>query len=282
MKTLGEILTATVGFLKEKGCTCARRTAEELIGHTLQFKRIDLYMQFDRPMAEFELEVLRGYLKRALKQEPVEYITGEILFYHCCITVGPDVLIPRQETEILVDMACKQIQLQDLSGKTAWDLCTGSGCIGIAVKKTCPQLEMTLSDISLKALAIAQANARRNGVHVEIIKGDFLTPFAGRKADFVFCNPPYVTLSEYVSLERAVKDFEPRQALVGGEDGLDFYRQLKGSLPACLNPKAKVFLELGAGQGNALLDLFSGPEWKSVKLEKDWAGHDRFFFLEFE
>lgn len=282
MKTLGEVLTLSANFLKDKGHSRARRTVEELIAHVLQLKRLDLYMQFDRPMVEAELESLRALLKRAVKGEPLEHITGEISFYRCSLAVTPDVLIPRPETEILVDIACKQLKSQDLSGKTAWDLCTGSGCIGIAVKKACPDLHMTLSDISPKALEVAAMNAQKNDVQVELVCGDLLEPFVSRKADIVFCNPPYVSNKDYELLDGSVKNFEPQAALVAEENGLAFYRRLKGALPLHLNPGGRVYLELGAGQGQSLIDLFSGPEWKSARLEKDWAGHDRFFFLERE
>ncbi len=282
MKTLGEVLNLSAQFLKEKGCQRSRRTAEELIGFILKIKRLDLYMQFDRPIVEGELELLRPLLKRAAKGEPLEYITNEVSFYHCTLSVTLDVLIPRPETEILVDSACKQLQKEPLEGKVAWDLCTGSGCIGIAVKKACPQLTMTLSDLSSKALAVAGDNAQRNSVEVELLHGDLLAPFAGRTADFIFCNPPYISSQEFLTLDPSVKDFEPSTALVGGEDGLAFYRRLNEELTPHLNPGAKVYFEIGRGQGKALLDLFSGPKWKNPRIEKDWAGHDRFFFLEFE
>lgn len=282
MKTLGEVLTISSNFLKDKKHSRARRTAEELIAHALKLKRLDLYMQFDRPMVEAELENLRALLKRAVKGEPVEYITGEILFYQCSIAVTSDVLIPRPETEILVDIACKQLKSGVLLGKSAWDLCTGSGCIGIAVKKALPDLQVTLSDISNQALLVAAENAQRNDVQVELVCGDLLEPFVSLKADIVFCNPPYISNKEYESLDVSVKDFEPKTALVAEENGLAFYRRLKEALPQYLNPGAKVYLEVGTGQGPSLIDLFSGPEWRSSHLEKDWAGHDRFFFLEFE
>jgi release factor glutamine methyltransferase len=248
----------------------------------IKLKRLDLYMQFDRPVLEMELEILRSFLKRAARGEPVEYIIGEVSFYHCNIHVSPDVLIPRPETEILVDQACRKIGVSSFQKKTAWDLCTGSGCIGIAVKKACPELDVCLSDISEKALAVAAVNAGRNSVQVELLHGDLLTPFAGRKADVIFCNPPYVTSKEWMSLDRSVKDFEPQSALVGGEDGLSFYRRLRDELPPFLNPQAKIFFEMGAGQGPAILEMFVGMPWKGARVEKDWAGHDRFFFLEFE
>lgn len=282
MKTLGDVLNLSSQFLKEKGNQRFRRTAEELISHVLKLKRLDLYMQFDRPVIEEELEALRVLLKRAVKGEPLEYISGEVAFYHCQLEVTPDVLIPRPETEILVDLICRHIAQEVQEGRVAWDLCTGSGCIGIAVKKKCAALSVVLSDLSLQALNIAKGNAEKNEVDVEILQGDLLAPFAGRKADFIFCNPPYITSKEFLGLDPSVKNFEPSQALVGGEDGLLFYSRLSKELPPHLNSGAKLFFEIGCGQGNALLQLFSGPRWKGARVEKDWAGHDRFFFLEFE
>lgn len=279
MKTVGEILAMSAQFLREKQCPRYRRDAEDLIAHALKLKRMDLYMQFDRPVQEFELELLRGLLKRAGKGEPIEYMIGEVSFYHSNIAVGPGVLIPRPETEILVAQVAKLLQGSEMA---VWDLCTGSGCIGIALKKVCPTLQVSLSDISEKALEFAASNAKSNGIEIEILKGDLLAPFAGRKANAVICNPPYVSSKEFLTLDSSVKDFEPKEALVGGEDGLFFYRRLAEDLPKYLHPSAKVFFEIGENQGESVLKLFAAPVWKSARVEKDWVGKDRFFFLEFE
>jgi release factor glutamine methyltransferase len=282
MKTLGEILTISSNFLQEKKRSRFRRDAEELIAHALKLKRLDLYMQFDRPIQEEELEALRFLLKRAAKGEPVEYIIGEVSFYHCQLSVAPGVLIPRPETEILVDQACHILCAADFYQKTAWDLCTGSGCIGIAAKKAYPDLQVSLSDISEKALEIAAMNAKRNNVQVELLQSNLLAAFDGRKVDIIFCNPPYISSKEFLTLDSSVKDYEPGEALIGGDDGVSFYRRLENELPDYLNPKAKIFFEIGAGQGETVLNIFSGRGWKNKRVEKDWAGHDRFFFLEFE
>jgi release factor glutamine methyltransferase len=231
---------------------------------------------------EVELEAMRLLLKRVAKGEPIEYLIGELDFYHCLICVTKEVLIPRPETEILVDLACRSLKQTSCYGKVAWDLCTGSGCIGIAVKKSCPDLKMALSDISKEALEVAASNAKKNAVDVEFLHGDLLEPFNGRKADIIFCNPPYISAKEFLELDPSVKDFEPNIALIGGENGLVFYQRLKEELPRYLNSGAKIFFEIGASQGNAVLSLFSEKGWKNQRVEKDWAGHDRFFFLEFE
>ncbi len=279
MKTIGEILAMSAQFLKEKQCPRYRRDAEDLIAHALKLERMELYMEFDRPVQEFELELLRGLLKRAGKGEPIEYMIEQVIFYHCNIAVGPGVLIPRPETEILVDRVCKLLHGSEMA---VWDLCTGSGCIGIALKKACPTLYVTLSDISEKALEFAALNAKNNAVDVEILKGDLLAPFAGKKANAVICNPPYVSSKEFLTLDPSVKDFEPKEALIGGEDGLFFYRRLAEDLPKYLHPNAKVFFEIGENQGESIVKLFAAPVWKNARVEKDWAGKDRFFFLEFE
>jgi release factor glutamine methyltransferase len=156
------------------------------------------------------------------------------------------------------------------------DLCSGSGCIGIALKKRFPQLKVILSDLSEKALLVAKKNAKRNGVDVEFLQGDFLKPFEGREAHFVVCNPPYLSSEEHLTLSREVKEFEPYSALVSGETGLEFYEALAAHLPVHLHPGARVWLELGFKQGASLNTLFASSSWASVVLEQDWAGHDRF------
>lgn len=282
MKSLGEVLRLSTEFLSQKKCTRARRIAEELLAHIVQIGRLDLYMQFDRPMEDSELETLRSLLKKASTGEPIDYILGKISFYHCTMQLTPAVLIPRPETEILVDMACKEIGKEVQTDKIAWDLCTGSGCIGIAVKKACPEVNMALSDISESALDVAKSNASLNQAQVQCVLGDLLTPFKEQKAHIVFCNPPYISHSSYQNLDPSVKNFEPKEALLAGEDGLLFYRRLKEELPDFLHAGAKIYLEIGYDQGKAVMELFSTGPWKKCRLEKDWAGHDRFFFLEFE
>jgi release factor glutamine methyltransferase len=212
----------------------------------------------------------------------LQYIHGQVEFFSCHFKVTRDVLIPRQETEILIDKIYQELSPLSLHGKKLWDLCTGSGCMGIALKKKLPSLEVTLSDLSNGALAIAKENANLNEVVVNFLQGDLLAPFQGKKTDFVVCNPPYISENEFQTLDSEVKNFEPRMALVSGNSGLEFYERLAKELPSFLNRGAKVWLEIGAGQGNALLSLFDKGPWKQFRCEQDWAGHDRFFFLEIE
>ena len=272
MKTVGSILQMSAAFLRN------RRGAEELLAHVLGKKRLDLYLNFDQPLEEKEIASLRPLLQRAKRGEPLQYVLGAVDFYGCEIEVSPAALIPRPETELLVDAIVKGLPKEKA---IFWDLCTGSGCIGIAVKKAIPELEVALLDLSPDALALAKRNAERNGVPVACLQGDFFAALEG-KAHFLACNPPYVSVSEFSTLDESVRNWEPKMALVGGVDGLEFYRRLSREAPERLHSGAKVFLEIGASQGEAVLALFSGAPWKGVRLEKDLAGHARFIFLERE
>jgi release factor glutamine methyltransferase len=274
MKTLGSILQMSADFVG------SRRTAEELLAHVLKRKRLDLYLQFDQPLEESEIALLRPLLQRAKKGEPLQYILGAVDFYDCEIAVSRAALIPRQETELLVDEIVKQLRALPLEGSLFWDLCTGSGCIGIAVKKALPVLEVELLDLSAEALALAKENVVRNGLEIVCKQGDLFGACEGRKAHFLSCNPPYISTAEFSTLQESVRNWEPKMALVGGEDGLDFYRRLSREAPARLHSGARLFLEIGASQGEAVLALFSEAPWREARLAKDLAGHPRFIFLE--
>jgi len=281
MKSLGDILKLATHYLEKNGVARPRFSAEELLAHILKLKKLDLYMQFDLPVTEEELDSFRALVKRRITKEPVQYILKEMSFYHCDLEVTSDVLIPRQETEIFLDKICSSIA-SIVKNKIAWDVCTGSGALAIGLKKRFPELSVFASDISREALLIAKKNSERNKIDLSFYQGDLLTPFKEQKADFIICNPPYISEAEYLTLEPEVRDFEPRQALVGGVTGIEFYERLSAELPSYLNPKGRVFLEIGKEQGNILFSLFKGSFWKVRRLEKDWAGHDRFFFLECE
>lgn len=282
MKTIAEVLSLSSAFLSDKKVDRARRSAEELLAYVLGVKRMDLYLYHDRPLVEAELEKMRSLLKRKASGEPLEQILGEVEFYRCRIFVTPDVLIPRQETEILVDLIAKRIRERAETTGVLWDLCAGSGCIGLSLKKAFPELSVSLSDICPKALAVARKNAEINQLGVDFRLGDLLEPFFGETADFILCNPPYVPKNEYMALDSGVRHFEPAQALVGGERGTEFYERLACELPPFLKPGAQIFLEIGATQGTAVQEIFNSLPWRRSRLLKDWSGKDRFFFLEIE
>jgi release factor glutamine methyltransferase len=282
VKTLLDIVNLSTAFLEQKGFRSPRRDVLELVSDVLAIRPLDVYMQFDRPLEESELERCRAALRRRATGEPIQYIRGKVDFFDCQIAVNRDVLIPRQETELLVDLISKRLQGRDLSGKKLWDLCCGSGCIGIALKKAFPDLHVALSDLSLAALQVAQRNGSANGVDVEWHQGDLLAPFVGQRADFIVCNPPYIAEEEFAELEIEVRDFEPRGALVAPELGLAFYRRLAAEISQFLVPHGQLWLEIGATQGERISALFAGVAAKSRVLLQDLAGRDRFFVLELE
>ncbi|MBS3904448.1 MAG: peptide chain release factor N(5)-glutamine methyltransferase [Simkania sp.] len=280
MKTIGEVLTLAAQHLEKKGIERPRREVEDLLAHVLGCKRLDLYLRFDRPLDEKELEALRVLTKRRARGEPIQYILGEVEFYGARISVSSAVLIPRPETEILASKLADVIDAQQ--SLELWDVCCGAGCLGISLKKKFPSLDVFLSDLSKEALQVARDNAQNNGIEVNFLEGDFLAPFKGRKANIILCNPPYISKKEYDALDFSVKEYEPKLALVGGEDGLTFYRRLSDEVLEYLHPGGRLYLEIGHAQGEAIMQLFPQKEWKKKMLEKDWAGKDRFFFLETE
>lgn len=274
MRSMRELITLSTDYLEKRGVAHPRREAEELLAHLLNKKRLELYFDYDAPLQEKEVTAYRERIKRKGDKEPLAYILGEVPFLELTLKVTQAVLIPRHETEILADIISKQ--LGDASMKV-WDLCCGSGCLGLSVKRRLPQAEVTLSDVSKEALAVAKENASLNHLDVTFLEGDLLAPFSG-KADVILCNPPYVTEEEYETLEDEVRLYEPKLALVGGTD---FYARLERELPPYLNDHAKLFFEIGAGQKEALEELFQASHWTQKRCEKDWSGNDRFFFLEY-
>lgn len=282
MKTVRDILLLSAEYLQKKGIEQPRRQAEELLCDYLTMDRMTLYLNFDRPLNEDEVSGFRVRLKRRGDGEPIQYIHGKVEFYHCTFEINSAVLIPRQETEILVDKIVKILEKKDLKGKHLWDLCCGSGCIGITLKKKFPELTVTLADLSSQALEIAKKNAKLNGVEVHFVQGDLLTPFLGKKTDFFVCNPPYISEGAYKKLDREVKDFEPKMALTGGPIGSEFYERLAKELPLYLHPHGLVAFEMGFDQEEIVTNLFKNSFWKNFWIEKDYAGHPRFFFLENE
>ncbi len=282
MKTIREVIEGSASYLEKLGFERSRREAEELLSDALGMSRMDLYLIFDKPLEETELQVCRDRLKRRGKGEPLAYIHGEVQFFGCPFKVNPSVLIPRPETEQLVDKIAQCLAQNIPADHVLWDLCCGSGCIGISLKKRFPQLHVILSDISSAALTVAQENAALNQVQVEFRQGDLFDPFTKEQCHLFTCNPPYVSEVEFPHLQREVRDYEPRGALVGGCDGLSIYRRLAEGLPNHLHHGGRAWLEIGACQAHPVKSLFAAGSWKNMCVDRDWSGRDRFFFLETE
>jgi release factor glutamine methyltransferase len=281
MKSILEILKEAKEILQKKGLNDPQRSAEELLAHVLGFNRMDLYLHYDFPLEEKEIQSFRHLLARREKREPIQYLCGKLPFYHAEIEVSSDVLIPRPETELLVDKVVQTLKEEKGSEKLLLDLCTGSGCIGIAIKKSLPELTVVLADISSQALEVAKRNAKKNFVEVLFHQGDLMEGFP-KKIDYLVCNPPYVAAEEFSQLQEEVRNFEPSLALVAGHGGYEFYERLSKTLPPFLNKGAKLFFEIGATQKEGIQKIFCQDGWPRGQFFCDWNGKDRFFFLENE
>lgn len=292
MSKLHDILNHSKKYLSKYSIQDDGFCAESIIASVLKCKRLDIYLQHDRIITEKELKKIERLIERRRLNEPLQYILGSVEFYNCHLKVNNKVLIPRFETEQLVDLIIKNLKMEtekksksfntSFKRNKIWDLCTGSGCIAIALKKTFPNFDITASDISSSALQVAKDNASANGCEVDFKLGDLLEPFKDERGDVIICNPPYVSEKEFESLPKEVKDFEPKKALIAEEEGISFYKKLSLLLPHFLNKGGKVFFEIGESQKNLLEDLFVDERWVLKKIYKDFSGKDRFFFLEIE
>lgn len=275
MKTVREVLLLSCSWAQSKNPHVLRRDVELLLAHILQLKRLDLYVQFERPLEELELTQIRQGLGRLVRGEPLQYIEGSVQFCGCKIEVSHHVLIPRQETEEFIVHITKKLEGQNLKGKFLWDICTGSGCIGIAIKKKFPELRVLLSDISNEALDIAKKNARANEVEVEFLHGDKCLHMHHLKADFIISNPPYIAEKEFSVLDSSVRDFEPKLALVAKDEGLEFYRYFATNLNKLLYDNGRAWFEIGSGQKESVQNLFLQNGLFVSQVFHDLSGHAR-------
>ncbi len=282
MKVIKDILTQSVKYLEAKGIESPRRLAENVLSGVLNLSRMEIYLEYERPLNESEIEQCRSRLKRLGKGEPIQYIEGVVDFLDCKIEVSPSVLIPRPETEELAAKIIEDLKSHDIRGKKLWDVCCGSGCLGIAIKKACPDLGVALSDISADACEAAKRNIRKTKVEVKCLQGDLFAPFNGEAVHFIVSNPPYVSENEYDGLSLSVRAFEPRQALVGGADGLEFYRLVARDLKRHLCSGGKVWMEIGYRQGECVKNIFEQAGFAKLRVEDDLSGQNRFFSLENE
>lgn len=268
MKSLIEVVNLTINHLKESGISSPKREGEDLVSLALGLKRLDLYLQHDRPLTDPEIAQVRSYLQRRAKGEPLAYVHGSIDFLGLTIQVNKNVLIPRVETEVWAS----ELQGQN---KVIWDVCCGSGAIGLSLKKRFPESHVVLSDISKEALAIARVNMTNNDLKVEIREGDLFAPFLGETCDLIVINPPYIAEADYQKLDLEVKNFEPKLALTSGKTGLEFYERIALESPKYLNPQGELVLEIGYDQEESVKSLFDPGIWKDVKLKRDLSGHPR-------
>lgn len=272
MKPLLEILQSSEKYLAQRGFPSPRVDAEWLIAHVLKLERLQLYVQFERPMREDELAELRPLLRRRGEGEPLQYIIGSTGFFNCDLEVGPGVLVPRPETERLVELALKRYQEGPIL-----DLCTGSGAILFALsgELTAPP-SMIGVDASDEALSWARRNADKLGYsHIDFRRGDLCEPVTETGFGLITANPPYVTEAEFESLPVDVRNHEPREALVAADEGLAIVRRIAEAGRSYLQPGAWLVMEIGERQGKAVLDLLASAGWQEVAILEDYNHRDR-------
>ena len=279
--TVIELINETTGYFKKKGIETPRLDAELLLAHCRATGRVQLYTNFDRPVSEAEISSFRELVRRRAAGEPVAYLTGYREFWSLKIRVGKGVLIPRPETELLVEEALNVFKpaVSAATQLTLLDIGTGSGAIAIALAKELHESIIYAADISRAALAVARANSTEQGYagRIRFVCGDSVTPFRQKELfDLIVSNPPYIRSGDLKGLAREIREHEPIAALDGGIDGLDFYRQWIPQMPALLRGKGWVILEMGAGQAAAVAELFQQTGlFNAVKVVKDYAGHER-------
>jgi release factor glutamine methyltransferase len=279
--TIQKLLNWITDFLTQKNVDSPRLSAELLLTHVLGLSRIELYTLFDRQVEPAKLEILRGLVKRCSEQEPVAYLVGRCEFYSLPLKITRDCLIPRPETELLVERAVEFLRKRTGS-QQALDLCTGSGCIAAAIVKNHKDCSVVATDICEKALAVAAENlaALKLTDKIKLLQGDLFNPIVEGldqvRFDLIVSNPPYVSGAEFEKLDKNVRDYEPRRALYGGIDGLDIYRRIISAAGDYLKPDGALMLEIGYAQGPAVQALLEATGLLDrIRIEKDPAKNDR-------
>jgi release factor glutamine methyltransferase len=279
--TVDKILSWTINHFTSQKIPEPRLSAELLLAKVLNMKRIDLYLQFERILSAKERDRYREYVKRRMKREPVQYILGETEFYGFPFKVTPDVIVPRPETELIIEAVLESAKSLESPSLKILDIGTGSGCIAVSLAKLLPDCNIWAIEMSAAALNVARTNADLNEVTIHFIEGDIFTDTSSipTSFDIVVSNPPYVALSDLYELEPEVRDFEPKEALFAGEDGLEFYKKFVDMIPDILNKNGKIFLEIGFDQSDKLEELYSKANYK-VQFKKDYNQINRILILE--
>ncbi len=279
--TVLEALQRSAEFLTGKTVDSPRLQAELLLAHVLKLKRMALYLSFERALSEAELSSYRELIKRRAAREPLQHIIGSTSFCGLEISLSRDVLIPRPETEILAEQGWQflnQLAAVGEGAPRALDLGTGSGCLAIALAAKSPATMVVASDISKAALVVAQANATHNNVHEKISfleSNAFESLDAGARFYLIISNPPYIPSAEIELLEPEVRDHDPRGALDGGPDGLDFYRVIARQGQKFLEARGKCMVEFGDGQQDELRKIFEEQNWIVDSIIEDYTHRPR-------
>ncbi|MBW1798235.1 MAG: peptide chain release factor N(5)-glutamine methyltransferase [Deltaproteobacteria bacterium] len=265
--TIKSLLGVSTDYLKKKQIDSPRLTAEILLAHQLKSDRVNLYLNLDQPLTEKEVSGYRALIRRRLGREPLQYITGIQEFWSVDFMVDPRALIPRPETELLVEQAIRLLKPaaeSENQGPKILDLGTGCGTLAVSLAKEVPNGQIWATDKSQDALELARLNAERHGVsdRIEFKEGDLWEPLMnlGIKFDIILSNPPYVASEEYNDLPPEVRDYEPRSALDGGDGGTYYIERIITEAPDFMKPKAWIILEMAPDQTEKALGLLEKTE----------------------
>ncbi len=277
------LLKWATGYFTSHGIDSPRASAEILLATLLNLKRIDLYLRYDQPLLKSELSGFKSLIKRRVNREPVAYIIGKKEFWSLDLEVNPDVLIPRPDTETLVEAALNCLTPVDSPRDSAGqvlELGTGSGAIVLALASERPAYRYIATDISLKAIGVARTNAMRHQLSsvVSFVAGNWLDPFSPNMPvfDMILSNPPYIPSEDIAGLQPEINQFEPLLALDGRSDGLHAIRQIIFSAHTLLKPQGVLLLEIGFNQKKAVIQLIQHcGHYHPFEIIKDYAGHDR-------
>ena len=257
-----EILHATAGLFQDKKIDSPRLCAEVLLSHQLKKSRVELYLTFDQPLSSSEIAGFRSLVKRRLNREPLQYITGTQEFWSLEFAVTPQALIPRPETELLVEQAIERLKAVISEGNktpSILDLGTGCGAIAISLAKAVQQVRLWATDISADALKLARLNAEKHGVSdkIKFLQGNLWEPLLdeGVTFDIILSNPPYIGAEEFENLSPEVRDYEPRLALNGHKDGMTYIQTIILEAPVFMKPGGWIMLEMAPGQTEKALGL---------------------------
>ncbi len=279
--TVLEVIQRSSEFLARKGVESPRLQIELMLAHVLEMPRLKLYLDFNRTLADRELDALRGLVSRRAAREPLQHILGSTSFCGLEMAVNREVLVPRPETELLAERAWQFLQDRAEAGEQSvrvLDFGTGSGCLAITLAVKVANAQIHAIDASEAALRVARQNAISHQVadRIQFHAGDgFAALPEGAPFELLVSNPPYIPTAELETLEPEVRDHDPRAALDGGGDGLDFYRRLAAEAPAFLASKGRVMLEFGDGQEDSLREIFSPGTWLVDAVEKDYSKRPR-------
>jgi len=277
MLTILHALNKSTDYLKKKGIESPRANAEILLANILNCKRLELYLMYDKPLRESELNNYREYLKRRSIFEPIQYITGSVEFYALELKVTPAVLIPRSETEILVETIIDSVKKED----ELFILDIGSGCgnISIALAENLPCVHITGIDISKDAIMIANGNLEKYQLNdrVNFVNGDIMKYNANdfSNYDIIVSNPPYVSQNDYLNVQKEIKNFEPKIAVTDLSDGYKYFGKIITLASEILKIGGKLFFEMGQGQSKKINELLIKNDYKEIYVFKDYQKIDR-------